>query len=532
MALIEFDYTKEPTVSIVKQILTDAVKMKASDIHFTPTSKGLTIKFRIDGDLIEYTTSPDTVRKNILTRIKILSGMNITETTLPQTGSIVFEYHDENYNMRSSTLPVLNGERIVVHLSNYENVINNLENLNISHDNLQKIQNIINKDNGLILISGITSSGKTTTMYTLVKELDSQSKSIISIENPIKLKIEGISQVQVNEDKGLTSNKILQNVLMQDPNVIVLNEMNDDETIRNVLRATTTGKLVISTMYANNAFDTIYKLTNMEIEKYLLKSSLSGIISQRLVKKLCPHCKTTRKANDYEKNVIKSTLNIDIDDLPAPVGCPKCINGFLGRIPVTEVIEINEEIKAELSSKTNYDLLRKLIYQNNSSILEDGLNKTINNETTFEEIIKITDLKNDFGRNNEKIKEAILDNQQDVNYENEQTEISEVSITNINEEETTIEIKQDDIINNKDNESTIENEIETNTIKEEQPEEINERAITPEEEKETDEITEKIKKDLEIKTNIEENQVNNPKAIEKVKNYNDFSYDESYINNF
>ena len=301
MALIEFDYTKEPTVSIVKQILTDAVKMKASDIHFTPTSKGLTIKFRIDGDLIEYTTSPDTVRKNILTRIKILSGMNITETTLPQTGSIVFEYHDENYNMRSSTLPVLNGERIVVHLSNYENVINNLENLNISHDNLQKIQNIINKDNGLILISGITSSGKTTTMYTLVKELDSQSKSIISIENPIKLKIEGISQVQVNEDKGLTSNKILQNVLMQDPNVIVLNEMNDDETIRNVLRATTTGKLVISTMYANNAFDTIYKLTNMEIEKYLLKSSLSGIISQRLVKKLCPHCKTTRKANDYEK---------------------------------------------------------------------------------------------------------------------------------------------------------------------------------------------------------------------------------------
>ena len=145
MALIEFDYTKEPTVSIVKQILTDAVKMKASDIHFTPTSKGLTIKYRIDGDLIEYTTSPDTVRKNILTRIKILSGMNITETTLPQTGSIVFEYHDENYNMRSSTLPVLNGERIVVHLSNYENVINNLENLNISHDNLQKIQKIINK---------------------------------------------------------------------------------------------------------------------------------------------------------------------------------------------------------------------------------------------------------------------------------------------------------------------------------------------------------------------------------------------------
>ena len=239
-----------------------------------------------------------------------------------------------------------------------------------------------------------------------------------------------------------------------------------------------------------------------------------------------------KKSQWLWKNVIKSTLNIDIDDLPAPVGCPKCINGFLGRIPVTEVIEINEEIKAELSSKTNYDLLRKLIYQNNSSILEDGLNKTINNETTFEEIIKITDLKNDFGRNNEKIKEAILDNQQDVNYENEQPEISEVSITNINEEETTIDIKQDDIINNKDNESTIENEIETNTIKEEQPEEINERAITPEEEKETDEIAEKIKKDLEIKTNIEENQVNNPKAIEKVKNYNDFSYDESYINNF
>ena len=571
MAIHEFDYKKEPTVSIVKQILTDAIKLKASDIHFNPITDGLVIKFRTDGDLIEYTKAPESVKKNILTRIKILAGMNITESTLPQNGSITFDYRDENYNMRASTLPILDGEKIVVHLSNYQNTVNSLDTLNISNDNLKKIKKLIKNKNGLILITGNESSGKTTTMYTLIKELDSEKNSIISIEDPVKMKIDGINQVQISKEKGLTTSKILRNILAQDPNIIVLSEMNDDETTRSILRATTTGRLVISTMYSKNAYDTLYKLTNMEVEKYLLKTSLAGIISQRLVKKLCPICKTTKEANDYEKNIFKTALNQDINEIPIAVGCPKCIDGYQGRIPITEVIEINDAIKAELSSNTNQELLRKIIYQNNKSILEDGLQKILNKETTIDEIIRITDISNDFGKYNKDIKNSILgETIPTINEEVEESEnniqLEEITttstpienyITNIDEKqiETTKENTEtiQEINVTKDNEIEVEtpventepediHDIEVTNIIENNEETISEQNITPEEEKESDEIAQKIKNDIEKMTKKKNNDIpteNNLSKnqgmldnIERISNYDDFSYDESYINNF
>jgi type IV pilus assembly protein PilB len=201
MALKEYDFEKEPTVSIVKKILIDSIKMKASDIHFDPQQNELLIKFRINGTLTEYTTAPENYKINILTRIKILAGMNITEGLLPQVGSISFDYDGTTTNMRVSSLPVLNGEKIVVHMSNYAQNLKSISRIGIYPDDVEKIKKLLKEPQGIILITGTTASGKTTTMYSLLKELNSKSINIISIEDPIKMKIDGVNQVQISPEK-------------------------------------------------------------------------------------------------------------------------------------------------------------------------------------------------------------------------------------------------------------------------------------------------------------------------------------------
>ena len=419
MKVREYDYSKEPTISIVKSILSEAVKLRVSDIHFDPTPESLVVKFRIDGDLIVFTTAPLEAKKNILTRIKILSSMNITETNIPQTGTIKYEDKQSNHNMHVSSLPTINGEKIVIHIADYHQSLNGIESLKFSDDNLAKLKRLINLPNGIILICGSTSAGKTTTMYSLLKELDSKSKNIITVEDPVKMRIEGINQVQVSPEKGLTMSSILRSLLVQDPNVICLSEINNEEIARLALRASTTGRIVISTVHSKNASTTVEMLSNMNIETYLLASTLSGILSQRLVKKLCPKCRRAKEPNTFEKTIFRRALNKNVVTLYEPVGCNECIEGYQGRLPVAEVIEINNEMRTAIANKEDADTLYNILYKDCNTILQDGLIMAMNGDTSFEEIMRVVDFESDFNKDNEGIKKTILGATTELKNENQ-----------------------------------------------------------------------------------------------------------------
>ncbi len=408
MAMREFDFEREPTVSIVKKILTDAIKMKVTDIHFDPHPESLIIRFRNNGELTEYTTTPDNVKLNILTRVKIIAGMNITDSILPQTGSINLEIDGHTHNMQVSTLPVLDGEKIVVHISNYARNLKNIDRIGMEQEDIDKIKNLIKEKQGVILVTGTNGSGKTTTTYALLKELNKTDTNIISIENPIKMPLEGVNQVQIAPDKGITYRTILRNIESQDLNVLAINELIDDETTRTALRLSTTGRLVISTLNTKTVAQTIDTLLNMDVENYLLGDNLIGIISQRLVKKLCPNCRTKKKVSKYEQKIIKEITGETVNEIYYPEGCEECKEGYLGQSPISEVIPITPELRDAISNNRDRDLIRKIIYADNDTILKDGFKKVINGETSFSEIIRITDIKTDFAPDEEELKEYIL----------------------------------------------------------------------------------------------------------------------------
>lgn len=441
MALREYDFEKEPTVSIVKKILTDAINMKATDIHFDPTPDELIIKFRINGDLTEYTTAPDNVKINIITRLKIISGMNITNSLIPQTGAISFELDNNSHNMRVSSLPIIDGEKIVVHLSSYAKNIKNINKLGFSETTLQKIKELLKEKQGIILITGTTNSGKTTTTYSLLKELNNKANNIISIEDPIKMKIKGINQVAIAPEKGLTYRSILKAIMLQDPNIIAINELIDDETARSALRASLTGRLVISTMYTKNIYETINNLLNMDIENYLLASNLLGIVSQRMVKKLCPSCRKKKKASTYEKKIIKAILDKDIEELYYPNGCEECFNGYIDKIPIEESIIINDELRNAIANNKKSSLIREIIYSENNSIIQNGLRKAIEGETSFEEIIRILDLNIDFTEEEKDIKDLILGKEK-KSEESKEKNKSSTKVKENNEEKEDNEIEK------------------------------------------------------------------------------------------
>ncbi len=450
MTLHEFDYEKESVVSIVKKILTDAINMKASDIHFDPTANSLIIKFRINGNLQEYTIVPETIKTNITTRVKILSNMNITDNLRPQTGTINFEAESRHHDMRVSSLPICDGEKIVIHISNYENNIKSISKMGFYPEDSDKIKKLIKNNQGLILITGSALSGKTTTMYAMLKEINSKSISIISIEDPVKMKLEGINQVEISPDKGITYKNALKYSVLQDPNVICIDNLIDDEIARDAIRASITGKLVLSSLYTKNAYTTIDTLLNMDIENYLLGSNLSGIISQRLVKQLCPKCKEKRKVTEYEKIIIKTILNKDIDEIYFPKGCDECHNGYINQIPIVEVIELNDELRSAITNKKDRKTIRNLLYKDSNALIVNGFNKVIDGETSFDEMIRIIDVNSDFTQEDKDFKDFILGNNlppaESTSIEKNNQETEEQSIETPLIEETQVSEEQSIVV--------------------------------------------------------------------------------------
>lgn len=392
--LKEFDFVNVPIVDIVNAIFVDASNRGASDIHYDPWEEYMKIRIRIDGELIDYTIVPNVYKNNLVTRIKILSGMNITETRLPQDGAIKANIGGEDVDMRVSCLPTNNGEKVVIRILDYSKHVSGIDSLGFTDSNLKKVEKVISSPNGIILVTGATGSGKSTTVYSILNKLNQEDINIITVEDPIEMDIEGVNQVQTNSEIGLDFANVLRSILRQDPDIVMIGEIRDTETAKIAVRASITGHLVLSTLHTNDALTTIERLCDMGVERYLLSSSLSGIISQKLARRLCPKCRFKRKANDYEKKIIKKELDYDIDEIWDKNGCDECHNGYKGRIAIHEVLVINEEIRDAINIDLDRKDLRKLVYKGDDTytLLQDGLIKVVNGLTTFEEVLKLVEL--------------------------------------------------------------------------------------------------------------------------------------------
>ncbi len=407
----EFDYDNKPVVEIVDEMLQDAIKNGASDIHFDPTPDILNVRFRIDGELREYAKVPSNVKKNLLTRVKIISGMNITETRLPQDGAIK-NLDNIDVDMRVSSLPIVDGEKIVIRILDYSKSLEGLEYLNFTDENLEKIYKAIHTPNGIILVAGATGTGKSTTVYGILQKLNDVKRNIITVEDPVEMKIPGINQVQVMSEIGLTFSNTLRSILRQDPDTIMIGEIRDDETARIAVRASITGHLVLSTIHTNNSLTTIERLLDMEVERYLLGSALTMIISQRLTKKLCPLCREKINTTQYQKNVFKKVLGLDVDAIYEPKGCSQCFDGYRGRVAIQEVLLINQDIRDAIMNNVKKKDLRNLVYkeENVQTLLQDGLKKVINGLTSFEQILTAIDISEDIDEDDIELKQAIIGN--------------------------------------------------------------------------------------------------------------------------
>ena len=423
--MVKYDVENIPIVDLVNKIILVAVKARASDIHFDPLEDGLKIRMRVDGNLQDHTIIPKDSERNVVTRVKLISGMNITENRLPQDGAIKGRIDNIDLDMRVSVLPTNEGEKVVIRILDYSRSLNGLESLDLNEINYKKVLEMMKIPNGIILVTGATGSGKSTTVYSMLQKLNLPETNIITVEDPVEMEIEGINQVQVNSEIGLTFASALRSILRQDPNIIMIGEIRDTETAQIAVRASITGHLVLSTVHTNNSLNTIERLTDMGVEKYLLASSLEGIISQKLARRLCPKCKKKRPANDYEKELIKKTLNVDLQETWTAVGCDECQNGYRGRLAIHEVLRVNQEIRDAISNGMKKDDLRKLVYAGTETLLQDGLEKALNGDTTIEEILKLIEL--DVDDVQEEGELNLKDSMEEINMSRENKETNELN---------------------------------------------------------------------------------------------------------
>ena len=394
--MIKFDFTKTPITQIADYVIISAAKSNASDIHFDPREDGMMIRFRIDGDLQNFTYIPKTYERNLTTRLKLLANMNITESRLPQDGAIKGNFGGTYLDMRVSCLPLNEGEKIVIRILDYSRSLQGLDYLGFNESNLARLKRMIQVPNGIILITGATGSGKSTTVYSILQALNKEETNIITVEDPIEMNIEGMNQVQVNAEIGMTFAAALRSILRQDPNVILIGEIRDSETAQIAVRAAITGHLVLSTIHTNNTLSTVERLLDMNVERYLLSTALTGIISQRLAKKICTKCRIERDTTKFEKKVFKKYLHKDVNKVwdVNPDGCDACRKGYKGRVAIQEVLELDDEMRNALNNETiSKDELSKLVYSDKViTMLQDALGKVLDGTTSFEEVLRVIEI--------------------------------------------------------------------------------------------------------------------------------------------
>ena len=379
-----------PIVQLVRSILEQGVRRRASDIHIEALEFQVRVRYRIDGALVVAMMYEIDMLPAISARIKIIGGMDISEKRKPQDGRIAMTVDRRDYDVRVSILPTINGEKTVMRLTSKENLTRDKKNLGFSAEELVKFDRILKNPHGIILVTGPTGSGKSTTLYTALSELNTEDVNIITVEDPVEANMEGINQVHVNEKAGLTFAAALRSILRQDPDIIMIGEIRDGETADIAVKAAITGHLVVSTLHTNGTASTISRLVDMGIEPYLVGDSLVGVIAQRLVRRLCPDCKRLVYADEDQKKILG--LNVE-GDMPSyePVGCEGCNNtGYRGRIGVYEIMQVNAALRAEIAAGARADQIKKVALEHGMETLAMSAARLCKEGiTSYKEALKI-----------------------------------------------------------------------------------------------------------------------------------------------
>ncbi|WP_055667671.1 GspE/PulE family protein [Desnuesiella massiliensis] len=370
-------------------LIKNAVNLKATDIHIEPFNDSALIRLRIDGDLSDYKNLELNEYTNLCSKIKYMAGMDITEKRLPQDGQIIYSLDNKKYDLRISSIPTINGEKLALRILYKDYKINNMIELGFSTNQVELLKNILNSSNGLIIIAGPTGSGKTTTMYSLINELDISKLNISTIEDPVEYKINGINQININMKAGLTFSAGLRSVLRQDPDVVIIGEIRDRDTAEIAIRASVTGHKILSTIHTNDAMGVILRLMDLGIDRHLIVEALTGIVCQRLVKKLCNNCKVTYNANKEEKQLLYLPEAQNLV-LYKPKGCIYCNgSGYSGRTSINEVIHFNSKIKEILiEGEGIYKIREQLKVFLDNSIVSCCKKLVVSGTTSLEEYIK------------------------------------------------------------------------------------------------------------------------------------------------
>ncbi len=391
-------------VDIVDSMLLYGYQNKASDIHIEPYDEKVLVRFRIDGIMHDVLEVPQDLSDLILTRLKIMSKMRTDQHRAALDGKLKFKAQDEEVDVRVSIVPVTEGENVVMRLLSSQSRQYSLTDLGMLDHDLKKVKRTIKNPHGMIVVTGPTGSGKTTTVYAVMKILNTRDVHISTIEDPVEYDIEGISQIQVNQKTGLTFAKGLKAIVRQDPDIVMVGEVRDEETSNIAVNAAMTGHLVLTTLHANDAATTLPRLIDMDVEPYLVASTVNVIIAQRLVRKICPKCKASTKIDEDTLRIIDMNPSIKemlkkkgYEDLKKVYiykgkGCALCHNkGVVGRLGIFEVMEMNEKIKDLVMKKKNADEITKMARETGmSSLLEDGVEKVLSGMTTMEEVIRVT----------------------------------------------------------------------------------------------------------------------------------------------
>lgn len=385
------DIKNAPAVKLVDSIIQNAVRRKASDIHIEPFEHRMVVRYRIDGELQKQFDSPREPMAGLVTRIKIMSNMDIAERRIPQDGRIFTKVDKETVDLRVSVLPTVNGEKIVIRILDKSAFNVDKEVLGLDKDDLKKINKMITKPYGIVLVTGPTGSGKSTTLYSLLKDLNKEEKNIITVEDPVEFSMDGINQVNVNTKAGLTFASGLRSILRQDPDILMIGEIRDTETAEIAVRAAITGHLVLSTIHTNDAPSSVVRLKDMGVEPYLVSSALVGVIAQRLIRKLCPDCKKEYLASDYEKEVLGVPKERPMM-LYRKVGCNRCNNtGYKGRVGIYEIMEINKAIRELINADASLEDITNAALRNNMKTLsKSAINVILKGDSTIEELLRVT----------------------------------------------------------------------------------------------------------------------------------------------
>lgn len=382
-----------PIIAFVNSTLAEALKKRASDIHFEPFEKDVRIRYRIDGVLYDSLRLPKSLHPKVSSRVKVMAGLNLAERRLPQDGRMRVKIGGKDIDIRASVLPTAFGERVVLRLLYREDVYLSLKELGFEKQDLEMVSRLIRKDHGLILTTGPTGSGKTTTLYTSLSRINSPDKNILTIEDPIEYQLKGIGQMQVNSKIGLTFANGLRHILRQDPDIIMIGEIRDRETAEIAIHASLTGHLVFSTLHTNDSAGAIARLIDMGIEPFLVSASLLALFAQRLVRTLCPYCKKPyQKTLDNVKDGFSSANSREVT-IYRNKGCDRCFQtGYYGRAGIYELLVLTDPIRRLIVDKADTSTIRKEARRKGmmSTLRRSGWKKVFRGVTTEEEVMRVT----------------------------------------------------------------------------------------------------------------------------------------------